>query len=69
MLREQIKNGFPVKDIASVPENSKMNGETVGIKQVEVNINQKKYTKAKRENPECDQLYVKQINSYGEIIE
>lgn len=69
VLKEQIKNINPVKDIALVPENSKLDGETVGIKQTEVHINQKKYSKAKRENPNSDQLYIKQINSYGELYE
>lgn len=69
LLKEQIKNITPVKDIASIPENSKLDGETVGQKQVEVFINQKKYSKAKNENPNPDQLYIKQINSYGELYE
>jgi len=69
LLKEQIKNIAPVKDVASIPENSKLDGETVGQKQVEVFINQKKYSKAKNENPNPDQLYIKQINSYGELYE
>lgn len=69
VLREQIKNIAPVKDIAIIPENSKLDGETTGVKQVEVTVHQKKYAKAKRQNPNPDQLYIKQINSYGELFE
>ena len=36
ILKEQIKNACPVKDIASVPANAKISGESTEIKQVEV---------------------------------
>jgi hypothetical protein len=69
ILKEQIKNACPVKDIASVPLNSKISGESTEIKQVEVFINQKNYAKAKRENPDSDSYYIKQINSFEELYE
>ena len=69
MMKEQIKNFFPAKDISVIPGNTKVNGESVDLKQVEVHINQKKYTKAKRENPNQDDFYVKQINSHEELFE
>ncbi|CAI2369267.1 unnamed protein product [Moneuplotes crassus] len=69
LLKEHLKNITPARDIAQIPENSKLNGESVGFKQVEVLINQKKFTKAKNENPNPDQLYIKQINSFEELYE
>lgn len=69
LVKEQIKNSYPVKTIASIPANNKISGEATEIKQVEVFINQKKYTKAKRDNPDADAFYVKQVNSYEELYE
>jgi hypothetical protein len=69
ILKEQIKNACPVKDIASVPANAKISGESTEIKQVEVFINQKKYAKAKRENPDTESYYIKQVNSFEELFE
>lgn len=40
-LKDQIKNSFPVKDIAAIPENTKITGEATGMKQLEVFVNQK----------------------------
>lgn len=69
IIKEQIKNAFPVKDITFIPENTKISGEPTSTKQIEVHINQKKFLKAKRENPDADKFYVKQINSYEELYE
>lgn len=40
-LKEQIKNIFPIKDIAKIPENTKLSGEATNMKQVEVFVDQK----------------------------
>jgi len=69
ITKEQIKNSFPVQCLANIPENNKLTGEPTSTKEVVFTINQKKFTKAKRENPDSDKYYVKQINSYDELFE
>ena len=68
-FKEQIKRLIPVKDITIVPENTKITGEPTGTKKVEVFIDQKDFVKCKRENPNPDEYYVKQINTFEELYE
>lgn len=68
-LKDQIKNTLPIKDIANIPENTKVSGEATTTKTVEVFINQRKFARAKKDNPDHDEYYIKQINTYEELFE
>ena len=68
-FKEQIKRLVPIKDIAVLPENTKITGEPTGTKKIEVFIDQKDFSKWKRENPNSDDYYVKQINTFEELYE
>ena len=66
-LKEQIKNMKPVKDIMVISEKGTAN--TNNQKQIEVFVNQRKYAQARKENPDPDSYYVKQVNSYEELYQ
>lgn len=68
-FKEQIKRLIPIKDIAVLPENTKITGDATGTKKIEVFIDQKDFAKCKRENPNSDEYYVKQINTFEELYE